>query len=310
MTNNPHTNTKALNVLLVPDSYKGSLSSIEVASALAEGIYRAAPDTRLTAIPMADGGEGTVDALVAAANGERHELQVTGPEHLPVTATYGQLADGAVIEMAAAAGLPLTTQPNPETTTTYGVGQLIDHLGDQNMMIGAGGSATNDLGCGAAAACGVTFYDVAGQQFVPTGATLSKIASIDMSQMRRPTELTVMTDIDNPLLGDNGAAAIFAPQKGADPAMVQRLERGAAHAANIIARDVGVARRTDKPVIAIVGSVDEGARASYDHGITAVFGITPKPQALEAALADTADNLTATAENIMRTWLAAGGGGR
>ncbi|MGO1535643.1 MAG: glycerate kinase, partial [Yaniella sp.] len=232
MTNTPRTNTKPLNVLLVPDSYKGSLSSSDVARALAEGIYRAAPDTRLTAIPMADGGEGTVDALVAAANGERHELQVTGPEHLPVTATYGQLADGAVIEMAAAAGLPLTTQPNPETTTTYGVGQLIDHLGDQNMMIGAGGSATNDLGCGAAAACGVTFYDVAGQQFVPTGATLSKIASIDMSQMRRPTELTVMTDIDNPLLGDNGAAAIFAPQKGADPAMVQRLERGAAHAAN------------------------------------------------------------------------------
>lgn len=375
MTTHCSTMTRPLNILLVPDSYKGSLSSIEVARGLAEGIRRAAPTAHLTAIPMADGGEGTVDALVAAANGERRQLEVTGPEHRPVTAVYGQLPDGAVIEMAAAAGLPLTTQPNPATTTTYGVGELIDHLGAQNLIIGAGGSATNDLGCGAAAACGAIFYDDAGQTFVPTGATLENIASIDVSQLRRPAEITVMTDIDNPLLGDNGAARIFAPQKGADPAMVQRLESGAAHAAIIIARDlgvdvttvagagaaggfaagmyaffaaqlrpgidavldavgfdelathadliltgegqldgqslagkvpVGVARRTDKPVIAVVGSVGEGAATSYDYGITAVFGITPKPQSLEAAFAETAENLAATAENILRTWLAAG----
>lgn len=374
MIGTPNSNATVFNILLVPDSYKGSLSSIAVARALAEGIHRAAPDAHITAIPMADGGEGTVDALVAAASGQRHELRVTGPEHSPVTAGYGLLADGAVIEMAAAAGLPLTTQPNPETTTTYGVGQLMDHLIDQRLMIGAGGSATNDLGCGAAAACGAQFYDAAGQEFVPTGATLGNIVSIDVSHMRRPAEITVMTDIDNPLLGDNGAAAVFAPQKGADAAMVQRLEHGAAHAANVIARDVGVdvtaltgggaaggfaagmyaffgaqlrpgidavldavgfdelaktadliftgegqldgqslagkvpvgvARRTDKPVIAVVGSVGDGARAGYDHGITAVFGITPKPQALEDALADTAENLAATAENIMRSWLAA-----
>lgn len=377
MTNSPVSTpyAPALNILLVPDSYKGSLSSIEVARAMTEGIYRAAPGTRIMAIPMADGGEGTVDALVAAGNGQRYEMQVTGPEHSPVTAGYGVLEDGAVIEMAAAAGLPLTAHPNPETTTTYGVGELIAHLPDQQLMIGAGGSATNDLGCGAAAACGAVFYDDAGQVFVPTGATLGHIASIDVSEMQHPADITVMTDIDNPLLGENGAAAVFAPQKGADAAMVQRLERGAAHAANIIARDVGVdvtgiagggaaggfaagmyaffgaqlrpgidavldavgfdelaatadliftgegqldgqslagkvpvgvARRTDKPVIAVVGSIGEGARAGYDHGITAVFGITPKPQALEDALADTAANLSATVENIVRTWFAVG----
>lgn len=225
MINTPNSNAATLNILLVPDSYKGSLNSIDVARALAEGIQRAVLDAHITAIPMADGGEGTVDALVVAGRGQRHELQVDGPEHSPVTAGYGLLADGAVIEMSAAAGLPLTTRPNPEITTTYGVGQLIDHLIDQKLMIGAGGSATNDLGCGAAAACGAQFYDDAGQEIVPTGATLGNIASIDMSHMRRPAEITVMTDINNPLLGDNGAAAVFAPQKGADAATVPRMLR-------------------------------------------------------------------------------------
>lgn len=363
-----------LHVVLVPDSYKGSLSSVQVADALTTGVERAAPDTRITTIPMADGGEGTVDALVAAKKGQRRQLSVTGPEHTPVTALYGLLEDGAVMEMAAAAGLPLTTAPNPETTTTYGVGELIAHLADRQLIIGAGGSATNDLGCGAAAACGAQFFDAAGHIFVPTGATLGNIAAIDMTSMRRPAQVTVMTDIDNPLLGDTGAAAVFAPQKGADAAMVQRLEHGAEHAATIIARDVGVdvtaivgggaaggfavgmhaffgaklqagvdavldavgfdalaetadlvltgegqldgqslagkvpigiARRTDKPVIAVVGSIGEGARACYDHGVTAMYGITPKPQDLDTALANTADNLADTAENILRTWLAA-----
>lgn len=375
MTNTAQaTNIQPLNILLVPDSYKGSLSSIDVAQALTDGIHRAAPQARITAIPMADGGEGTVDALVAAGNGRRHELKVTGPEHAPVTAGYGVLPDGAVLEMAAAAGLPLTKHPNPETTTTYGVGELIAQLTEHKLMIGAGGSATNDLGCGAAAACGAQFYARDGQPFVPTGATLADIAAIDVSAMRAPKDITVMTDIDNPLLGLRGAAAVFGPQKGADGAMVQRLEEGATQAASIIARDVGVdvttiagggaaggfaagmyaffgatlrpgidavldavgfdtlaesvdliltgegqldgqslagkvpvgiARRTDKPVIAVVGSVGEGSQAAYDHGITAVFGITPTPQSLQAALADTARNVAATAENIVRTWLAA-----
>lgn len=299
---------------------------------------------------------------------------MTGPEHTAVTAEYGVLDGGAVLEMAAAAGLPITTSPNPEITTTYGVGELIDHLAEYRLTIGAGGSATNDLACGAAAACGARFYDEADQEFIPTGATLANIAAIDVSQMRRPAELTVITDIENPLLGDRGAAAVFAPQKGADAAMVQRLETGAAHAAKIIARDVGVdvtevvgggaaggfaagmyaffsatlqagvdavldavgfdelaatadliltgegqldgqslsgkvpvgvARRTDKPVIAVVGSIGDGARAGYEHGLTAIYGIIPRPQDLEASLADAADNLAATAETILRTWIAA-----
>lgn len=363
-----------LNILLVPDSFKGALDSAGVAEALAQGIRRAAPATRVVSIPMADGGEGTVDALVAAANGTRHSLRVTGPEHTPVTAHYGILPDAAVIEMAAAAGLPLTNSPNPETTTTYGVGELIAHLLDHPLLVGAGGSATHDLGCGAAAACGVQFFDDADRSFIPTGGTLAKIARIDATQLRRPKQLTVMTDINNLLLGTEGAAAVFAPQKGADAAMVQRLEAGTAHAAEIIARDVGVdvtklvgggaaggfaagmyaffgaqlqpgiesvldaarfddlaaaadviitgegqldgqslagkvpvgvARRTNKPVIAVVGSIGPGAQAVYDHGITAIFGITLGPQDLDAALAHTAENLANTAENLIRTWLAA-----
>ena len=209
---------------------------------------------------------------------------------------------------------------------------------------------------------------------MPTGGTLGRIARIDTSSLRRPQQLTVITDIDNPLLGPNGAAAIFAPQKGADAAMVQRLEVGTAHAARIIARDVGVdvtklvgggaaggfaagmhaffaaqlkpgidavldavgfdglaaqadliltgegqldgqslagkvpvgiARRTNKPVIAVVGSIGPGAQAVYGQGITAIYGITLKPQELATALANTAENLAATAENILRTWVAA-----
>lgn len=363
-----------LNIVLAPDSYKGSLTSGEVADALTLGILRAAPDAHITAIPMADGGEGTVEALVAAAGGQRRQLQVTGPEYTPVMAGYGLLADGAVLELAAAAGLPLTTVPNPETTTTYGVGELITHLLDHKLTIGAGGSATHDLGCGAAAACGARFYDDRGQPFIPTGATLSTIAAIDVSDLQTPTALTVITDINNLLLGDTGAAVVFGPQKGADAPMVRRLEAGTAHAATIIARDVGVdvrhvagggaaggfaagmyaffgaklqsgidavldavgfdelaeaadliltgegqldgqslagkvpvgvARRTARPVIAVVGSVGDGARACFAHGITAIYGITPKPQDLESALADTTANLAATAENIVRTWLAA-----
>src|SRR5699024_9600549 len=153
--------------------------------------------------------------------------------------------------------------PNPETTTTYGVGELIAALADRRLTIGAGGSATNDLGCGAAAACGVTFLDDAGTSFIPTGATLGHIARIDTSAMLGPIDITVMTDIDNPLLGDAGAAAVFAPQKGADAPMVQRLEAGAAHAAGIIARDVGV------DVTELAGG---GAAGGFAAGMYAFFG--------------------------------------
>lgn len=364
-----------LNILLVPDSFKGSLDSFAVAEALAKGIYRAVPNANVTAIPVADGGEGTVDALVAAADGTRHRLEVTGPESTPVTSVYGILPEAAVIEMSSAAGLPLATVPNPEKTTTYGVGELIAHLQDHKLIIGAGGSATHDLGCGAAAACGVQFFDATGARFVPTGASLGDIARIDMTQVRRPARLTVITDIDNPLVGTNGAATVFAPQKGADDAMVARLEAATQHAADVIARDVGVeiktlkgggaaggfaaglhaflgadlkpgieavldavgfehqaaqadliitgegqldgqslagkvpvgvARRTEKPVIAVVGSIGPGAQAVFDHGITALYSITPGPQDLATALANTAQNLAATAENVLRTWLAAG----
>src|SRR5690625_1569915 len=258
----------ALNILLVPESYKGSLDSTRVADALAHGVRRAAPQARITAIPMADGGEGTVDALVAAAGGSHHELVVTGPENRPVKANYGLLPDGAVIELAAAAGLPLTSNPNPETTTTYGVGELMAQLVEHNLIIGAGGSATNDLGCGAAAACGAQFFDQAGTTFIPTGETLHTIARIDVTNLLQPPNMIVITDIANPLLGDTGAAAVFAPQKGAGAGMVQRLEAGGAHAAKILARDLGV------DVTPVAGG---GAAGGFAAGMYAFFGAQLQP---------------------------------
>ena len=235
-------------ILLVPDSFKGTLSSRQVCQVMAGQLRRFFPQAQVKSIPVADGGEGSVEAFLAAAGGERRTRTVTGPFGEPVEAFYGVLGDGrtAVIEMAACAGLPLAEgRLNPERATTYGVGELLlaaKETGCTKAILGLGGSCTNDGGAGAAAALGAKFTRADGTAFVPTGGTLGEIAALDVSpvaQALQGMELTAMCDIDNPLYGDAGAAAVFAPQKGADAAMVARLDAGLRHLGQVSARCLG-----------------------------------------------------------------------
>ena len=235
-------------ILLVPDSFKGTLSSRQVCQVMAGQLRRFFPQAQVKSIPVADGGEGSVEAFLAAAGGERRTRTVTGPFGEPVEAFYGILGDGrtAVIEMAACAGLPLAEgRLNPERATTYGVGELLlaaKEAGCTKAILGLGGSCTNDGGAGAAAALGAKFTRADGTAFVPSGGTLGEIAALDVSpvaQALQGMELTAMCDIDNPLYGDAGAAAVFAPQKGADAAMVARLDAGLRHLGQVAARCLG-----------------------------------------------------------------------
>lgn len=235
-------------ILLVPDSFKGTLSSRQVCQVMAGQLRRFFPQAQVKSIPVADGGEGSVEAFLAAAGGERRTRTVTGPFGEPVEAFYGILGDGrtAVIEMAACAGLPLAEgRLNPERATTYGVGELLlaaKEAGCTKAILGLGGSCTNDGGVGAAAALGAKFTRADGAAFVPTGGTLGEIAALDVSpvaQALQGMELTAMCDIDNPLYGEAGAAAVFVPQKGADAAMVARLDAGLRHLGQVAARCLG-----------------------------------------------------------------------
>lgn len=257
--------------LLVPDSFKGTLSATEVCAIMREAILRRLPDAQVLSIPVADGGEGTVDCFVEALGCEKVFCPATDPLGLPIEGFFGLLPDGrAIIEMAAAAGLPLMEgRLDPLGASTYGVGQLILAAldkGARSILIGLGGSATTDGGCGAAAALGVRFLDGEGKFFVPTGGTLEHISSIDMSGLDariRETVFTAMCDIDNPLHGPRGAAHIFAPQKGASPEQVELLDRGLAHLGTILARDLG------RDVSALPGA---GAAGGMGAGVCAFFG--------------------------------------
>lgn len=257
--------------VLIPDSFKGTLSSADICRIASEEILRLEPEAEICAIPVADGGEGTVDAFLAAVGGTRAEVPCTGPCGQEIRGFYGLLPDGtAVVEMAAAAGLPLAGAcRDPEKTTTYGVGQLMAHAlsrGAKRLVLGLGGSATNDGGCGAAAALGAEFLDAEGRAFVPTGGTLTQIAHIRMEGLRETlagAEVTVMCDIDNPLCGPAGAAAVFGPQKGADAAMVARMDAGLRHLAEMLEKDVGMA------VLALAGG---GSAGGFGAGAAAFFG--------------------------------------
>lgn len=235
-------------ILCIPDSFKGTLSSKQVCSLMRDAILHQDPSIEVITIEVADGGEGSVDAFLSVLGGEKIDLTVTGPEFIPVPSFFGRLPDGvAVIEMAAAAGLPMVgDRKNPEIMTTFGVGELIKAALDAQapkIILGLGGSCTNDGGCGAAAALGVRFLDKEGNAFIPTGKTLIDIVTIDRSQLDpRLADITleVMCDIDNPMAGLTGAAHIFAPQKGADKAMVERLDRGLVHLGHLIKEQLGL----------------------------------------------------------------------
>lgn len=237
-----------MKIVIAPDSYKESLSALEVASAIEAGFREIYPDAEYIKLPVADGGEGTVEAMVAATQGRVVEVAVTGPLGEPVQAFYGISGDEscAFIEMAAASGLELLppTARNPLKTTSWGTGELIRHaldLGVTRMIIGIGGSATNDGGAGMVQALGAQLLTANGQPIAPGGAGLSTLATIDISGLDprlAQCRIDVACDVTNPLVGDEGASAVFGPQKGATPEMVVQLDRALAHYAGQIAQDL------------------------------------------------------------------------
>ena len=238
-----------MRIVVAPDSYKGSVSALGVAQAMERGILRVFPDADVRKIPIADGGEGTVDALITATHGTRHLLEVTGPLGQRVSAHWGVLGDGqtAVIEMAAASGLPLLTpeQRNPRISTTYGTGELMRaalDAGLRKIIIGIGGSATNDGGAGMARALGARFMADDGQELPDGGAALARLKHIDLAGLDprlRESQITVACDVDNPLCGPRGASAVFGPQKGATPEIVAELDAALGHFASSARKATG-----------------------------------------------------------------------
>ncbi|MCO7124979.1 glycerate kinase [Sporolactobacillus shoreicorticis] len=238
---------KQKKIVIAPDSFKESLSALEVAQSIQEGLHKVWPDADYVLVPMADGGEGTVRSLVDALNGELIHKQVTGPLGEPTEAFYGLINDNhtAVIEIAAAAGLEhlKKAERNPLIATTYGVGELIhsamDH-GARHIILGLGGSATNDGGCGMAQALGARLLDAEGQELSAGGSALIHLDTIDLSGLDprlKEVRFEAATDVTNPLTGSKGASAIFGPQKGADPDEVIRLDQALARFAMIVRRD-------------------------------------------------------------------------
>ena len=366
-------------VILIPDSFKGTLSAVEFCRLGREVVEKHLPDCRVLTIPVADGGEGTVDCFVHALQARRVSVIVTGPWGEQVQAQYAVHEGTAFVEMAQAAGLPMVGErKDPSLTTTYGVGQMIRHAVEQgcrDIVLGLGGSCTNDAGTGAAAALGVRFFDADGAEFVPNGATLQQITAYDTSAaeaLLNGCTLTAMCDIDNPMHGPQGAAAIFGPQKGADAAMVTMLDQGLCSLAAVMERQsgvdiaaipgagaagafgagvvaflggalksgietvldcvgfdellretdmvftgegqldsqslrgkvvIGIARRAAAkkvPVIAVVGSIGEGAEGAYELGVTSVFSINRRAEDFSVSRHKTRENFSATMDAIIR----------
>ncbi len=238
-------------IVVAPQSLKGSLDAPDVGEAIAAGIRRVWPDADIRVVPVADGGEGTVRALVAATGGALHPARVTGPLGEPVVAEYGMLGGNrsgtAVIEMAAASGLPLVPpdKRDPCVTTTRGTGELMRaalDAGARRLLIGIGGSATNDGGAGMAQALGVRLLDAQGNELPAGGAALAQLARIDSSGLDprvKDVEVQVASDVTNPLCGPEGASAIYGPQKGATLEMVAELDAALAHYGQLLKRDLG-----------------------------------------------------------------------
>ena len=371
-----------MKIVIAPDSFKESLSAPEAAAAIEAGFREIFPLADYITLPLADGGEGTVAALVAATGGAIVPVTVTGPLGEPVQAFYGLSGDGrtAVVEMAAASGLALVPPPlrNPLMTTSYGTGELIRAAlaaGVKSVIVGIGGSATNDGGAGMLQALGVRLLDSDGGDLGYGGGELARLESIEGSGIDprlQTVEIEVACDVTNPLLGDNGASAVYGPQKGATPEMVAVLDDNLTRFARLLRQDLGkdvaatpgagaaggmgaallaiggvlrpgidivmeavgleealrdadlvitgegridgqtvsgkvpmgvarLAGRHGKRVIAIAGCLGEDADKVHDHGIDAVFSVTPRPCSMEEALAGGADNLRRAARNIAAT---------
>ncbi len=267
-----------MKIVIAPQSFKGSLSSREVADAMALGLRRVLRDAELVFLPMADGGEGTVDTLVSATSGTLRQNVITGPLGDKVTASWGILGDGttAVIEMAAASGLTLVPpgRLNPMITTTYGTGELIRaaiEAGCRQMIIGIGGSATNDGGAGMAQALGVSLKDKQGNELPLGGTALAHLQHVDISNLDNrlaSCKVTVASDVSNPLYGKQGASWVYGPQKGATEEMCRILDEALENYAAVIKHDLGI------EVADIPGA---GAAGGLGAGLIAFLGAELRP---------------------------------
>ncbi|MDE0467512.1 MAG: glycerate kinase [Candidatus Poribacteria bacterium] len=259
-----------MKIVVAPDSFKGSVSALEAACAIEQGLRRVFPDAVIEKIPMADGGEGTVQSLVDATGGHIQTHRVVAPLENEVDAQFGILAGGetAVIEMASASGLTLVPadKRNPLRTTTYGTGQLIRaalEAGCRRLIIGIGGSATNDGGAGMAEALGVRLLDADGNRIPRAGAGLGQLASIDITSLHpaiAETETVVACDVNNPLTGPDGASHVYGPQKGATPEMIETLDGHLAHFDSVLTRTLGKSFN-DVPGAGAAGGLGAGLMA-------------------------------------------------
>ena len=270
-------------IIVISDSFKGTLSSQEICAIARTSVPKLFPGCAVDGIPVADGGEGTVSCFVEAIGAEPVTVEVSGPWGERVNAVYARSGKRAIIEMASAAGLPMVgDRLDPSATTTRGVGEQIRHaIGASctEILLGLGGSCTNDGGCGCAAALGTRFLDADGNEFVPVGGTLDRIARIDnraAQALLRGVRITLMSDVTNPLCGPLGAAHVFGPQKGADSAMVERLDANLAHLAAVVKRDLG-ADVADMPGAGAAGGMGAGCAAllgaELRSGIEAVLDL-------------------------------------
>ena len=283
-----------MKLLFAPDSFKGSLTAIEITDILDKVAARHFPGAETVSIPVADGGEGTTDALLRADFGKKYTLTVTGPLFEKEEAYWGMLGDGetAVMEMAQASGLPYVPEAarDPRNATTFGTGEMIlsaIRTGAKKILIGIGGSATNDGGMGMLAALGAKFTDEAGQVVSPVGGSLIKVAHADFSGLvpeLKNIEITVICDVTNPLLGESGATWIYGPQKGATPAIRDELEEGMKHYAQVVSAAVGrdIAGFPGAGAAGGLGAALGGVlRAQLKSGIDAVLEAVRFDQKLE-----------------------------
>jgi len=284
-----------MKIVVAPDSFKGSLTAVEVSDAIGQGVREIFPEAEIVKIPMADGGDGTVQCLVTATGGEILREKVTGPLGNEVLASYGILGDKktAVIEMAEASGLTLVPEDkrNPLITTTYGTGQLIKAALDQGcrkMIIGIGGSATNDGGAGMVQALGVKLLDREGKEIGFGGGELKKINRIDISNLDTrlsDTKVLVASDVNNPLCGPKGASRIYGPQKGATPEIIEELDKSLAHFAEVIGRDLHKDIK-DMPGAGAAGGLGAGLIAFLDAELRPGIDIMIEIVKLEQAIKD------------------------
>lgn len=302
-----------MKIIIAPDSFKENLSALEVAKLIEKGIRRVYPKAKIVKVPMADGGEGTVQSLVDATKGKMIKKEVTGPLGKKVKASYGILGDNlprqvggktAIIEMASASGLPLVPKKrrNPLITTTYGTGELIKAAldrGCRKIIVGIGGSATVDGGAGMTQALGVRLLDRKGRKIGFGGGALGNLEKIDVSKLDKrikKTEVLVASDVDNPLTGPKGAARVYAPQKGATPSMVKRLEKNLKRYASIIKRDLKKDIK-DIPGTGAAGGLGAGLVAFLNAKIRLGVDIVIETVKLEKYLKDA--NLVITGEGKM-----------